>query len=219
MPYSIRLMCHEDIAQMVEIDRDVYHSLGPQANYERELKNPIAHYIVACDNNRTATEVKTQAMPKKGISLVINSIKGVFKRKNTPATRLLSTGTQYIVGFAGLWIMADEAHIINIAVREPYQQQGLGELLIISAIDLARKLKSKTVTLEVRASNTAAQALYHKYGFNEVGLRRNYYVDKKEDAILMSTEDINSALFQSQFQRLKQAHSKKLGIARHWSVR
>ena len=102
-----------------------------------------------------------------------------------------------------------------MAIKESYRRQGMGELLLISAINLATELKVRIVTLEVRASNTAAQALYSKYGFNQVGLRRGYYIDNKEDAILMSTEDISSTSFQSHLEQLKQVHSKKLEIAQY----
>jgi ribosomal-protein-alanine N-acetyltransferase len=122
-------------------------------------------------------------------------------------------GKQYIVGFAGFWIIAGEAHITNIAVRELYRRQGIGELLLISIIDLAIELNAQLITLEVRASNTAAQSLYYKYGFIQVGLRRGYYADNKEDGTLMSVENITSASFQAHLQQLKQAHSRKWGIA------
>ena len=108
--------------------------------------------------------------------------------------------------------MADEAHIINIAVREDHRRQGVGELLLISIIDLATELNASIVTLEVRTSNTAAQSLYRKYGFSQVGIRKGYYTDNREDAILMSTEKIASTPFQAQLNRLKQAHSKRWGI-------
>ena len=122
-------------------------------------------------------------------------------------------GREYILGFAGFWIMADEAHITNIAVRNIHRCRGIGELLLISMIDLATELNARNLTLEVRASNTAAQKLYSKYGFSQVGLRHGYYTDNKEDAVLMSTEDIISVSFQSRLNQLKKAHSPKYGIA------
>ena len=111
------------------------------------------------------------------------------------------------------WVMADEAHITSIAVREAYRRQGLGELLVIPVIDLARELKARIVTLEVRASNTGAQNLYAKYGFTQVGVRRGYYIDDREDALVMSTQDITLATFQAHLEQLKQAYSRKWGIA------
>jgi ribosomal-protein-alanine N-acetyltransferase len=67
------------------------------------------------------------------------------------------------------------------------------------------------MTLEVRASNTTAQNLYRKYGFNHVGVRTGYYIDDKEDAIIMTTENISSAAFQAHLNQLKQAHTSKWG--------
>jgi len=121
--------------------------------------------------------------------------------------------------FAGFWIMADEAHLINIAVRESYRRQGIGELLLISVIDLTTELNTSIITLEVRASNTAARSLYGKYGFTQVGLRRGYYIKDREDGVLMSSENITSASFQAHFQQLKQAHATKWGTALHQIAR
>lgn len=85
--------------------------------------------------------------------------------------------------------------------------------MLISLINLATKLDALFLTLEVRASNTAAQSLYAKYGFAKVGVRRGYYTDNREDGVLMSLEDITSAPVQANLKRLKQAHLKRWGIA------
>jgi ribosomal-protein-alanine N-acetyltransferase len=213
LPYRLRLIRREDITQVAEIDREAFSTQWPPTNYRHELQNSLAHYTVACDDRGMVEETTTQVVPKKGLSGLITGVRQLFRRSrfygNEPPSR------QYIVGFAGFWITSDEAHMTSIAVRESYHRQGLGELLLISNIDLAVQLKARIITLEVRASNTAAQALYSKYGFNQVGLRRGYYIDNKEAAVLMSTEDISAASFQSHFQQLKQAHSKKLSIAQY----
>ncbi|MFC1957614.1 ribosomal-protein-alanine N-acetyltransferase, partial [Chloroflexota bacterium] len=77
--------------------------------------------------------------------------------------------------------------------------------------DLATKLKANIVTLEVRASNTAAQSLYTKYGFTQAGVRRGYYIDNREDGLIMSTQNITSTAFQAQFQQLKKINLQKCG--------
>jgi len=92
-----------------------------------------------------------------------------------------------------------------------HRHQGIGELLLISLIDLAIELDARAITLEVRASNTAAQRLYFKYGFTHVGLRPGYYIDNREDGVLMFLGNITSAPVQANLQRLKQAHSKRWG--------
>jgi len=122
-------------------------------------------------------------------------------------------GKEYIMGCADFWMMADDAHITNLAVRETYRRRGIGELLLISMIDMARELGARILTLEVRASNSIAQSLYYKYGFTRVGVRRRYYTDNRENAVLMATEDISSTPFQSLLNRLKKTHSQKWGIS------
>jgi len=199
-------MRREDIAQVTEIDRQAFPTLWPPLNYEYELHNRLARYVVVCDEERSFEPAEVQVVPRRGIAGVIAWVRRYFGSELPPS------GKQYIVGFVGFWVMADEAHITNIAVRESNRRQGIGELLFVAGIELTMELRAHVITLEVRASNSAAQALYHKYGFNQVGIRRGYYADNKEDAILMTTEDVGSSSFQSRLQQLKQANSRKLGV-------
>jgi len=209
----VRLMRKTDAAQVTEIDREAFPTMWPPANYQRELENLLARYIVACDSEIKAEESYTKASPKKGLSAVLSRIKQPFNPVRFSGYETRPLGGDYIIGFAGFWTLANEAHITNIAVRECYLRRGIGELLLISTIDLAKEMKVKIITLEVRASNTAAQSLYYKYGFIRVGLRPGYYIDNREDAVLMSTEDIISSPFQTQFQKLKRAYHQKRGIS------
>jgi len=193
----VRLMGKGDILQVNEIDREVFPALWPPPNYRRELENRIAHYLVAGDDTLEEGERS---------SGLVSWLRCLFKRE-LPSTR------EYIFGFAGFWIMAGEVHITNIAVRQKHRRQGIGELLLISLINLATKLDARLITLEVRASNTAAQGLYSKYGFARAGVRRGYYTDNREDGVLMSLEAITSAPVRADLQRLKEAHLKRRGIA------
>ena len=90
-----------------------------------------------------------------------------------------------IIGFAGLWVICDEGHITNIAVHPNYRGIGVGSKLVESLIDNSTSWYINSLTLEVRATNEVAQNLYKKYGFKEEGIRKNYYADNKEDAIIM----------------------------------
>jgi ribosomal-protein-alanine N-acetyltransferase len=83
---------------------------------------------------------------------------------------------------------------------------------------MANQRAARIVTLEVRVSNTAAQQLYAKYGFNQVGLRRDYYTDNREDAVIMSADHIASPSFQAQLQELKKAYTEKWGADRYHLV-
>jgi len=206
-------MHREDVTQVSEIDREAFPALWPPTNYERELENRLAHYIVACDEGGRIEESKVEAPLEKDPSGLASRVRRLFNHNRFFRQELPESSRQYITGFTGFWIMAGEAHITSIAVRELYRRQGVGELLLISVLDLATELNAHIVTLEARVSNTIAQSLYYKYGFTQAGLRHNYYIDDKEDAVIMSTENIDSAPFQTQLQRLKQAHSRKWGIA------
>jgi ribosomal-protein-alanine N-acetyltransferase len=93
-----------------------------------------------------------------------------------------------IVGYAGFWLIAGEIHISTIAVAPEERGRGRGEWLLLNLLLLACELEPLLVTLEVRRSNTAAQNLYRKYRFEEVGVRRRYYRDTGEDALLMTVD-------------------------------
>jgi ribosomal-protein-alanine N-acetyltransferase len=208
LTYSVRPMGKDDLAQVNEIDREAFPTQWPPANYRHELQNKLAHYIIACDDTKNigAPAIK----PQQNIFSLVSRMMPWSKRRHSQDVPLSQVKLHYIVGFSGIWMMANEAHITNIAVRQQYQGKGLGELLLIATIDMARELKSSIMTLEVRASNLAAQNLYSKYGFMQMGIRRGYYLDNREDAIIMSTENINSESFQSHIQQLREALAKKL---------
>jgi len=90
-----------------------------------------------------------------------------------------------IVGFAGMHHVVDEGHITNIAVREQWRKQGIGDALVRGLCDIAVAKGIDGMVLEVRMGNAAAQRLYGRHGFVFAGIRKNYYVDTKEDAIVM----------------------------------
>ncbi|MBA5850818.1 ribosomal protein S18-alanine N-acetyltransferase [Clostridium sp. cel8] len=90
-----------------------------------------------------------------------------------------------VIGYAGMWIIIDEAHITNIAVHPQYRGIGVGNMLMEKLIEICKREGIGDMTLEVRKSNIIAQSLYKKYGFLAEGMRKNYYIDNKEDAIIM----------------------------------
>lgn len=93
-----------------------------------------------------------------------------------------------VVGYGGLWLIMDEAHITNIAVHPEYRGKGMGKKLVEGLIEETSKIDIHRITLEVRRSNTAALALYKKFGFMPCGVRPEYYQDNGEDAIIMWRE-------------------------------
>lgn len=213
MPSYVRQMRREDITQVSEIDREAFPTEWPPPNFRRELENRLAHYLVVCDADKAVDKTEVKAAPRKGFAGLMSGVRRLFGHNRFFNNELLAQNEEHVIGFAGFWVMADEAHITSIASRKAYRQHGIGELLLMAIIDQATKLNARIVTLEVRVSNTAAQNLYSKYGFTQVGVRRGYYTDNKEDAILMSTENLVSPTFQARLEQLKQARSRNWGIS------
>ncbi|WML50775.1 ribosomal protein S18-alanine N-acetyltransferase [Neobacillus sp. PS3-12] len=92
---------------------------------------------------------------------------------------------QKVVGYCGVWVVIDEAHVTNIAILPEYRGRKFGEALMQNLFDVAKTMGAKSMTLEVRVTNYVAQALYRKFGFQKGGLRKNYYTDNQEDALVM----------------------------------
>lgn len=95
-----------------------------------------------------------------------------------------------VIGFLGMWVVFDEGDITNIAVHPEYRKQGIGNLLMDNLITLCKENNINSLTLEVRQSNLPAQNLYKKHGFKEEGIRKNFYDNPKENAIIMWRHNI-----------------------------
>ncbi|MBM6836792.1 ribosomal protein S18-alanine N-acetyltransferase [Clostridium saudiense] len=97
--------------------------------------------------------------------------------------------TKEVIGYAGVWIVAGEGDITNIAVDPSYRKQGIASSLLMKLFEICRENSCSDITLEVRASNIPAQNLYKKFNFKEEGIRKKYYSDNGEDAIIMWKRD------------------------------
>lgn len=118
-------------------------------------------------------------------------------------------GETLVVAYGGYWLMGDDAHIIAIAVHPGWRKRGLAEWLMLELAALAWSQGATVVTLEMRASNTAAGALYRKLGFEAVGRRKGYYRDTNEDALLFSLEGLQAVTTQNRLAvRLTQLRSQ-----------
>ena len=209
--FFIRRMKDDDIPQALEIDLDAFPTQWPHPNHSslhHELRNRLAHYIVAYRANASA-QPGNNGQKNIGLREIFSYVKHLFDHDRFFGPEPPSE--EYLVGIAGIWMMVDEAHIVTIAVRHSHQRQGFGEWLLINLIELSIQLKARAVTLEVRVSNTTAQALYEKFGFLKVSTRQRYYSDNGEDAVIMTTEDLLSPAYQERFQRLKTDHRE------HWA--
>jgi len=105
--------------------------------------------------------------------------------KNKISVYIVAVDNGEVIGYAGMWHVVNEGHIVNIAVKAERRRQGVGALLMERFIEIAREREMIGLTLEVRMSNAAGQRLYYKFGFKPEGIRRRYYADTGEDAIIM----------------------------------
>ena len=185
--FVIRLMSPADIPRVAEIERVSFPTTWPPTAYHRELQNNLARYIVVVE--RTPPAEREQA--RKWPAGLLGSLLGQLRRERPVPPR----PAERVIGFLGLWLMVDEAHIVTVAVRPDARRRGAGELLVAEALDIARECGARIVTLECRVSNTGAQALYEKYGFTRAGIRKRYYTDNGEDALIMVTPELNDPAY------------------------
>jgi len=105
--------------------------------------------------------------------------------ENKIALYLVAKIENIAVGYIGVWRIQNEGHITNVAVHSDYRGMGIGNMLVSELLSLCEKEGIDAFTLEVRKSNLVAQNLYKKFQFVEVGIRKGYYQDTKEDAVIM----------------------------------
>jgi len=115
-----------------------------------------------------------------------------------------------LVGFGGIWLMVDEAHITTMAVLPENRRSGVATALLLELLQEARRGGARVATLDVRVSNNEAQRLYRAFGFVEVGRRIRYYDDNGEDALVMTTQELESPEQQATEDRLRSQLQERL---------
>lgn len=220
MGISLRRLRAEDISQVIEIEKEAFSPLWLGTQFKRDLNNRYACYLVACPVQQE-TDSGSLPSPSNRIAedriaeesslwnRLVKSVQGAVKREGDasgPDARL--------AGYVGLWFQGNEAHITEIAVREALRGKGIGELLLIGSVRASVEYGSSVVTLETRVSNFVAQRLYEKYGFRTAGVRKGYYSDNREDAIIMTTSPIHAADYRNRFIQLQEAYVSRWGEIR-----
>jgi ribosomal-protein-alanine N-acetyltransferase len=199
LPYVVEPMKLEDIPELVEIERQAFPNPWPARAYRYDVaQNRLAHYFVA---RRQLSEDLEEELPEED---------GHLLRRIQRWTQSSAQDNRPMVGYCGFWIAAQEAHVSTIAVDPQYRERGIGQLLLITAIEKALELDATLMSLEVRVTNFVAQNLYRKYGFKVVGRRPRYYSDNREDALIMTVEGIASASYQRIFQRKRKQLLRRL---------
>lgn len=174
------------LPQAVALDRLSLGGLWSLDGYQRELESPNSDLLVLQlrDEEQGGLRDGEPGGRESEISEIKESgarIQNLFK--SSPS--VLSSSFLPLVALGCSWAIADEAHITVLAVHPDYRQQGLGQTILHALLTLAWQRGLKWATLEVRASNQAAIALYQKFGFQEAGKRKRYYQDTGEDALVL----------------------------------
>ena len=211
MDVALRWLQAQDIDQVVEIEKEAFSPLWVRTPFKRELNNRYARYLVAYFPEAAGPEPPPEPEPyvPADPSLwgkVVKTVQGVVKRDSDPGGP-----SSEMAGYVGIWFQGNEAHITEIAVRESLRGNGIGELLLIGSVRVAIERGSSVVTLEVRVSNFIAQRLYEKYGFKTAGIRKGYYSDNREDALIMTTSLIHAPDYQRSFGELQRKYLARWG--------
>ena len=213
-PISIylRRLQKDDIAEVVEIEKEAFSSTWVSSPFRRDLNNKRACYLVAClhpaddapqfePGEDEDNEAQQSWLSKLAGRLGFGAANVDPLPENDPS----------IAGYVSVWYQGDEAHITEIAVRETLRGNGIGELLLIGSLRAARDYGSRVMTLEARVSNFIAQRLYEKYSFKSVGIRKGYYSDNREDAVIMTTTPIGTEDYSRMFRELQDLWEAKRG--------
>lgn len=145
------------------------------------MSNPVKFRKMTIQDVNAVYEIEKQ-------SFTLAWTKEAFEQemlKNEFAYYVLAETAEGVIGYCGMWLVMDEAHITNIAISPQQRGNKYGEALMKEAMDQARAQGAKLMTLEARVSNIAALNLYKKLGFQNGGIRKGYYTDNQEDAIVM----------------------------------
>lgn len=194
-----------DVPEVSRVEARCFTNPWPPSAYRRELGLPDQNvYLVA-------RQVPDGAEPgERGPDANPNGTKGRSRLLLLPFSRKTEPES-WIVGFAGMWIVCDEAHVTTIGVAPEYRGQGLGEWLLVHLIDEAIARQAGWLTLEVRVSNEPAQALYRKYGFSVRGTRKRYYSDDNEDAYIMWSPSLREQEYVARFHALREEIAARFG--------
>ena len=211
MDVALRRMRPEDRDEVKEIEREAFAPLGVGTPFKREMNNRYAKYLVAyfpqppeppAPSEPPVLEDSGESVDVPIWSRMLKSMQALVKQDE----RVSNKKESCIAGYLGVWFQGNQAHITEIAVRERLRGQGIGELLLIGSLHAALEYGSSVVTLEARASNFVAHRLYEKYGFKSAGVRKGYYADNREDAVIMTTSPIHSEVYRELFRELQEKY-------------
>jgi [ribosomal protein S18]-alanine N-acetyltransferase len=206
-------MGQDDVTEVSRVERRCFANPWPASAYRRELRNREQNYYVVLRALHGATESGNGHASGHGPTRLSEGLRALPRFHLLPFPRRSNQppAGPHVAGFAGMWIVFDEAHITTIGVDPPYRGRGFGELLLLALIDEAVRRGATWLTLEVRVSNDIAQDLYRKYGFAVQGTRRRYYSDNGEDAYVMWSRSLREPAYLARIEELRRSLAARFG--------
>lgn len=196
--YYLEPMKLEDVPEVSQLDHRCFTNPWPQSAYRRELANPEGNFYVVLRQKLPGAQIREAERESGGFSLVPRWLWSDSEEQDP------------IVGYAGMWVRAGEAHVTTIGVAPELRGKGLGELLFVALMEEAIARDAEWLTLEVRVSNSQAQRLYEKYGLTKQGIRRRYYSDNGEDADIMWSESLRDEEYLRRVEYLRDELAERL---------
>jgi ribosomal-protein-alanine N-acetyltransferase len=187
--FAVEPMAVSDIGQIMEIENKAFSAPWSAQAYRYEI-----------------TENEHSTM------LVVRPVYASSDRVRRLGHFFGKGGAERVLGYCGLWLLIDQAHISTLAIHSDWRRRGLGELLLNSLLAQGMEQGARTATLEVRVSNHAAQALYSKYRFSVVSRRKRYYSDNNEDALIMTTPWLDNPEFLANLRHQQQQLLTRLPV-------
>lgn len=156
---------------------------------------------------RSVIRIETEVYPRPwSLSLFMQEI-----ARRRDRVYLVARHDAEVIGYGGLMLTGREAHITTIAVDPILQRRGVGMKIMIGLMDAAIQGNADSVSLEVRKTNAGAQKMYQRFGFRPVGIRKGYYIETGEDAVVMWVEGVDASSYVVQLARLRRENERKHG--------
>jgi len=206
--FRIDLMTLDDIPEVGRVERRCFSNPWPVSAYRRELRYLDTNYYIVLralpgePESTNGRDHQAGELTRRALTRLVHP----FIRKHDEHDE-----APHIAGFAGMWVMYDEAHVTTIGTDPLYRGRGLGELMLAALFDQAISRNASLLSLEVRVTNQIAQRLYMKYGMSVQGVRARYYTDNGEDAYIMWSRSLRDPLYVQQLDELRAEIVERVG--------
>lgn len=191
---EIKPLTPDQLPQVLALDHLCFGGLWTQSGYQREIESPNSALLVLEASSAVSSQNSQNSQS--------------FSSDVT--VPLDSCNAAAIIGIGCVWFVLEEAHVTILGIDPHYRQQGLGTLMLMTLLDVAVQRGSAWATLEVRQSNSIAQALYERIGFTVVGQRKHYYPDTQENALILWHRGLQESSFAENLAHREQAACERI---------